>query len=382
MSYPWVRIKSGREKSIERFHPWVFSGSIDGAERELQEGEIVRLIDMNSGFLALGHCFEGSLAVKILSFKDEIIDQAWFDNRLENALERRKDIGLPSMRTNSFRLAHAEGDGLAGLIIDVYAGVAVVQPHSVGMEICLPEITAALLKLGFERIVHKPIDKSKPSILAGEVNGLVEVLENESLFLVDVIKGQKTGFFLDQRDNRALLAQYSGGKNVLNVFSYTGGFSISALKGGAKTVWSLDSAQSALDIADQNARLNKVDNKHTSIKADALPYLQKMADKFDIIVLDPPAFAKHKSARHSAIQAYRRINEAAIGAINKGGLLFTFSCSQVVTQQMFYDTVASAAINAKREVRVLHQLRQPADHPVSLFHPEGEYLKGLVLSID
>ena len=382
MTYPWVKINKGREKSIRRFHPWVFSGSVHSAERELQEGEIVKLLDFEQNFLAIGHCFTGSLAVKILSFNEEEINQTWFDDRLKEAFDRRHSLNLPSSSTNAYRLVHAEGDGLSGLIVDIYDEVAVIQPHSVGMERALDYIVKSLQKLGIINIIHKPVGKEKTTILAGKVEGRIEVLENGAKFLVDPIDGQKTGFFIDQRDSRILLQNYSIGKSVLNVFSYTGGFSISALLSGAKSVWSLDSAASALDLCDENARINGVEERHKSIKADALPYLQKMEDKFEVIVLDPPAFAKHKSARHKAIQAYRRINEAAINALEKGGVLFTFSCSQVVTQQLFYDTVASAAMNSKRRVSVIHRLRQPADHPVSLFHPEGEYLKGLVLKVD
>ncbi|MDC1221615.1 class I SAM-dependent rRNA methyltransferase [Salibacteraceae bacterium] len=382
MIYPWVKINRGREKSIERFHPWVFSGSINSAERELQEGELVKLVDSEDEFLAIGHCFSGSLAVKILSFEDVEIDQSWFNEQIESAISRRNTLNLPSEETNAYRLVHAEGDGLAGLIIDIYKDVAVIQPHSVGMEQSLDLIVNSLKKFGFSKIVHNPVGKGETITLAGEVSERVEVLENEAKYFVDPINGQKTGFFLDQRENRFLLRNYAQDKSVLNVFSYTGGFSISALLGGAKQVLSLDSASAALDICEENARLNNLESKHNTIKADALVYLQKMQDKFDVIVLDPPAFAKHKSARHNAIQAYRRINEAAINALEKGGILFTFSCSQVVTQQLFYDTIASAAMNSKRKVSVLHRLRQPADHPVSLFHPEGEYLKGLVLRID
>ena len=382
MMYPWVKINKGREKSIERFHPWVFSGSVHSAERDLQEGEIVRLVDFEDAFLAIGHCLSGSLSVKILSFKDIEINQKWFDECIDEAAKRRITLNLPSKITDTYRLVHAEGDGMAGVIIDVYANVVVIQPHSSGMEQSLVSIVNSLKKIGFTKILHKPVGKEKTEVLFGEVNENVLVKENGAKYLVDPIQGQKTGFFIDQRDSRDLLRKYAEGKTVLNVFSYTGGFSVSALLGGAKAAWSLDSASNALGICDENARLNNVEAKHKSIKADALPYLQNMQDKFDIIVLDPPAFAKHKSARHSAIQAYRRINEAAINALENRGLLFTFSCSQVVTQQLFYDAVASAAINSKRSVSVLHRLRQPADHPVSLFHPEGEYLKGMVLRVD
>lgn len=380
--YPWVKIKRGREKSIERFHPWVFSGSIESAERNLEEGEVVRLVDINGEFLAIGHCQSGSLAIKILSFQEATINQDWFDSKILKAQRIRAALGLPNAQTNAYRLVHAEGDGLAGLIVDVYGEIAVVQPHSEGMKNALPEIGVSLNKIGIKNILHKPIGKDRAEVLSGVIPERIEVVENGTKYLVDSLNGQKTGFFLDQRDSRELLESFANGKSVLNVFSYTGGFSMAALKGGATRVVSVDSAQGALDVANENANLNGFGANHQCFKTDAVPFLQNMDEVYDIIVLDPPAFAKHKSARHNALQAYRRINEAAIKSLNTGGILFTFSCSQVVTQQLFTDTISSASINAKREVSILHRLRQPADHPVSIFHPEGEYLKGLVLRVD
>jgi 23S rRNA (cytosine1962-C5)-methyltransferase len=294
----------------------------------------------------------------------------------------RKELGFPSEHTNAYRLVHGEGDGMPGLIIDVYADVAVVQPHSAGMQRALPSIAAALEHLGIPNVVHKPANKEKPDVMLGSVSERTLIQENGTLFQVDIIAGQKTGFFLDQRDNRALVRHYAKSKSVLNVFSYTGGFSMAAVAGGAASAISLDSAASALSLADANAQLNNIADRHRTLRMDAVPYLEGMGEKFDLIVLDPPAFAKHMSARSNAIQAYRRINAAALNALKPGGILFTFSCSQVVDRQQFYDTVASAAIQVKRSVRVLHHLRQPSDHPVSIFHPEGEYLKGLALMVE
>ena len=382
IKYPSVTIKAGREKSIKRFHPWVFSGSIDSAERELKEGELVRVIDENEAFLGIGHCAGGSLSIKILTFKDEVIDQLWFETAIEKASKAKKELGFPNAHTNAFRLVHGEGDGLPGLVIDIYDTVAVMQFHSVGMEISEEMIVGALQKMGHLNILIKPTSKGKTTVASGEIPERITVLEHGIELSIDVLKGQKTGFFLDQRDSRHVVGNYAKGRKVLNVFSYTGGFSISALKGGAKSALSVDSAQSALDIAQDNARLNKVKAKHTVLKTDALPYLENMTEGYDLIILDPPAFAKHKSARHNAIQAYRRINEAALRKIEPGGLLFTFSCSQVIDTQLFGDIVASAAINVGRQARIVKHLRQPADHSVSVFHPEGSYLKGLVLMVD
>jgi 23S rRNA (cytosine1962-C5)-methyltransferase len=382
MEYPKVIIRKGREKSLERFHPWVFSGSIESAERNLMDGEVVQLIDHDGKFLGVGHCSSSSISVKVLSFEEVVIDDKWFLKTIKSIAKSKLSMGFPSESTNAYRLIHGEGDGMPGLIIDIYNDVAVIQCHSEGMEQSLKPIVKALKAIGLKNIVHKPMDKSQSKVLSGEVGERIVVLENGMKLNVDVLLGQKTGFFLDQRDNRALVCQYAKGKTVLNVFSYTGGFSVAALLGGAKSAISLDSAANALGVANENAALNDVGDSHQILKTDAVPYLEVLSEKYDIVVLDPPAFAKHKSARHNAIQAYRRINEAALRNINSGGMLFTFSCSQVVDRQMFYDTIASAAINAGRKVRVLHHLRQPADHPVSIFHPEGEYLKGLVLQVD
>lgn len=376
-----IRLNKGREKSIERFHPWIFSGAISDRPSNIAEGDVVDIVDHKGQFLARGHFADGSLAVKILTFKDEVIDATWFQKKLSAAVAMRKALDLPNKKTNAYRLVHGEGDSLPGLIVDVYAGTVVLQPHSSGMTASLSMIVEALQKLKFEHIIHKPIGKQKPEVLLGSVTDRILIVEHGIKYNVDVLKGQKTGFFLDQRDNRKLLEAYSKKKSVLNVFSYSGGFSMAAAKGGAVKVVSIDASQGALDLADENAQLNDFAELHSSLKVDAVPYIESMDESFDLIVLDPPAFAKHKSARHSAIQAYRRINEAAIKKLKPGGVLFTFSCSQVVDRDLFASTLVSAAINSGKQLQVLHQLRQPADHPVSIAHPEGEYLKGLVLRV-
>jgi len=374
-----ITLKKGRERSVQRMHPWIFSGGIQSFSEKISEGEIVRVVDVNQKFQALGFYEGGSLAVKLLSFEDVNINVTWLTEQIRKAQSYRRQLSLPSKKTTAYRLVHGEGDGLPGLIIDIYGEVAVVQPHSVGMTQRLAWIKEALNSLGFETIVNKPVGKAKPEVLSGSVNERISIKEDGVGYQVDVIGGQKTGFFLDQRDNRRLLGQMSKGANVLNVFSYTGGFSMSAAVGGAKSVVSVDASGQALEVAEANAQLNDVASIHTSVKTDAIPFLESLDDEFDIIVLDPPAFAKHKSARHAAIQAYRRINQAAMKRLQPGGILLTFSCSQVVDRAMFDNMVLSASVNLGRRVQILHKVRQPADHPVSLSHPEGEYLKGLVL---
>ncbi|MEQ9186378.1 MAG: class I SAM-dependent rRNA methyltransferase [Cryomorphaceae bacterium] len=381
MSEAWLRLKKGREKSVERGHPWVFSGAVQDDSGNLEEGQIINLLGFDKSFLGKGMYACGSLCLKVLTLVDEPIDQHWFDDKLKIAFDWRVKLGLVSEATNAYRLLHGEGDGIPGLIIDIYHTVAVIQPHAKGMTDRLSMIVESLKRLGFIHIVHKPIGKGKSEVLLGEVSERTEIKEDGLKYHVDVLEGQKTGFFIDQRDNRQLLKQYSRGNRVLNVFSYTGGFSISAAQGGANEVISIDASTKALALAESNAHLNGFGKLHTTVKVDAVPYLEGMAESFDVIVLDPPAFAKHKSARHSAIQAYRRINQAAIEHLPKGGVLFTFSCSQVVDRHMFDNMLLSAAVNAGKRIQILHKLRQPADHPVNLAHPEGEYLKGLVVRI-
>lgn len=374
-----IKLKKGREASILRQHPWIFSGAILKQDKDIEPGEIVNIVDHSNKFIGRGHFESGSLAVKMLTLQDETIDFDWFLSRIRRAMDLRRLIGLPNKSTNAFRLIHGEGDLLPGLIIDVYSDVAVVQPHSIGMELQLELIKKALENVGFKRIVWKPVDQRPAAITLGNLDEQITILEHGMVFNVDVMEGQKTGFFLDQRDNRQQLAHYSKNMNVLNVFSYTGGFSIAALMAGAKMVTSVDASSKALLLADNNAMLNGVGERHLSVKADAIKYLQSMQEAYDIIVLDPPAFAKHKSARHNAVQAYKRINAAALEHLKPGGLLFTFSCSQVIDTALFQNTLASAAIEKGVSVQVLHHLHQPADHPVHLSHPEGHYLKGLVV---
>lgn len=379
-----VVIRKGREKSIQRRHPWVFSGSLHSLGNGVEDGDVVCVKDKDGSVLGMGHYQAGSLALKMLCFEKRDINQQWFNERIQLAFSHRQALNLPNEETNAFRLIHGEGDGLPGLIIDVYADVAVIQPHSIGMERSISMISEALrsLDLTLSGIVHKPLSQRKAEVVSGEVSERTRISEEGILYNVDVLFGQKTGFFLDQRNNRSLVRMHSDGANVLNVFSYTGGFSLSAIKGGAQKAVSLDSSAQVLDVAEENAMLNEMNDRHEIVKADAIPYLNSLTESYDVIILDPPAFAKHKSARHNAIKAYSRINQAALSKVNKGGLLFTFSCSQVVDRGLFEDAVRAAAIQSGREIQILQTLRQPEDHPVSIYHPEGDYLKGLMLRVD
>lgn len=374
-----ITLQKGREASILRQHPWIFSGGIAQVEEGTESGDVVRVISRDGQFVAIGHYQDSSLAVKVLSLKDEEINADWYANKIQAALELRKKLGFPNEQTDAYRLMHGEGDGVPGLIIDVYAGVAVIQPHALGVERHLSMIVEGLKGVGFEHIVHKPVDQRASEVMAGKVDGLITIQEHGYRLVVDVLNGQKTGFFLDQRDNRKLLEAYATGQRVLNAFSYTGGFSIAAATSGAVKVVSLDASAAALKLANENASLNGISEQHETVKADAVNYLQQLDQAFDVIVLDPPAFAKHKSARHAAVQAYKRINAAAFKHLPVGGILFTFSCSQVIDTEMFRNTVASAAIETGTAVQILQQLQQPADHPVNLCHPEGRYLKGLIV---
>ena len=394
MSITQIILKPGKEQSLKRFHPWVFSGAIKGMKGQAHDGDIVEVVDSNGNYLGTGHCAEGSIAVRIFSFDKYDGSAAFWKGKLQAAYNLRKRLGLTDSKdTNIYRLVHAEGDGLPGLIIDIYGTVAVIQSHSTGMYDLRQTIAEALVAV-FEGKLTAVYDKSSEKINKGNEQpsanqylygegGEKVCMEYGSKYNIDWIEGQKTGFFIDQRENRKLLGEYSTGKKVLNTFCYTGGFSISALKHGATLAHSLDSSQKALDLAAENATLNGFDtSKHATIKADAVEYLKNLKEDYDVIVLDPPAFAKHLSARHKAVQGYIRINEAAIKQIKPGGIIFTFSCSQVVDKKLFHDSVMAASIHAGRKVRILHQLHQPADHPVSIYHPEGEYLKGLVLEVE
>lgn len=388
-----VILKKGKEISIQRLHPWIFSGAIHKIEGSVPDGCWVEVIDYNDNTLGFGHYQHGSIAVRMLSFLKEKPSEKFWIEKFSAALNLRESAGLPSADTNSFRLIHGEGDGLPGLIIDRYAGVLVVQAHDVGMHLDRHRIASALQDVFQENITAiyyksqstlpgKLRDANADEYLFGEPSSKNTILENGNQFYVDWQEGQKTGFFLDQRDNRKLLGAFSKGKKLLNTFCYTGGFSVYALTSGAVLVHSVDSSQKAVDLTRENIALNGFDpTVHECFATDTFDYLKETQTSYDVIVLDPPAFAKHRDARHQAVRGYQRLNTEAMRSIKPGGVLFTFSCSQVVDRQLFYDTIVSAAIQAGREISVLHHLSQPADHPVSIFHPEGEYLKGLVLYV-
>jgi 23S rRNA (cytosine1962-C5)-methyltransferase len=388
-----IILKSGKDQSVRRYHPWIFSGAIKKIYGEPVEGDLVDVYDNKDEFLAKGHYQPGSIAVRILSFKDVIIDKDFFAGRIRSALEYRRSLGLLAPgNTNAYRLVHAEGDNLPGLIIDCYSGVAVMQMHSVGMYRVRHEI-AGLLKDIMGDELKAVYDKSEGTIpfMSGVTasNGFllgasdpVIVTENGFKFRIDWTTGQKTGFFIDQRENRKLLGEYTKGRRVLNMFGYTGGFSVYAMK-DAELVHTVDSSGPAIDMADENIRLNFGDDpRHRSFKTDAFGYLNDIKDKYDLIILDPPAFAKHNNVLANALQGYKRLNIKAIEQIRPGGIIFTFSCSQVVTRENFRKSVFAAAANTGRSVRILHQVSQPPDHPVSIYHPESEYLKGLVLYVE
>jgi 23S rRNA (cytosine1962-C5)-methyltransferase len=391
MLYPLLTITKGKEQSILRKHPWVFSGAIADETTELQDGDLVCLTTKKQQVLGIGHFQHATIAVRMLSFDYETIDQAFYERRLQNAFELRKRIGLLRADNNIFRLCHGEGDQLPGLIIDYYAGVAVIQCHSIGMYKQVELIAAALVQVlgkDLKAIYSKSSDTlpKRQEVQDAYLYGAVEVphlaLENGVKYHIDWINGQKTGFFIDQRENRALLGKYAQGKKVLNTFCYSGGFSLQALNNNAELVHSLDSSKKAIALTDDNVSLNGFESKHASIVDDAMDYMKDLPEDYDIIVLDPPAFAKHRDKRHQAIQGYKRLNAHAIRQIKPGGFIFTFSCSQVVDTQLFTNTVIAAAIEAGRSCRILEQLHQPADHPIQAFHPEGAYLKGLVIQID
>lgn len=390
--YAKIYLKKGKEESLRRFHPWVFSGAVHHIDEGIEEGDVVRVLDAKGNFLAVGHWQIGSIIVRVLSFDDINIDMDFWKNRLQAALDVRSAIGLAGMTNNNiFRLVHGEGDNLPGLIIDVYGQTAVLQAHSIGMHRARHEIAEALLQVtsSIKNIFYKsettlPFKANlgqENGFIIGETNDNIAV-ENGLKFHIDWLKGQKTGFFTDQRDNRALLERYSNHRNVLNMFCYTGGFSVYALRGGADLVHSVDSSSKAVDMARKNVELNFQDcEKHQAFAEDAFKYLDKMETFYDLIVLDPPAFAKHKNALKQALKGYTRLNAKAFKKIKQGGILFTFSCSQVVTKDNFRTAVFTAAALSGRNVRILHQLHQPADHPINIYHPEGEYLKGLVLYV-
>ncbi|MDD5785142.1 MAG: class I SAM-dependent rRNA methyltransferase [Prevotella sp.] len=392
--YRKVYLKKGKEESLKRFHPWIFSGAIQSTEGELEEGEVVRVITAGGEFIAVGHYQIGSIAVRVLSFSDVTIDDEFWSSRLRSAFRMRQSIGIvDNPHNNTYRLVHGEGDNIPGLVIDVYGDTAVMQAHSVGIHQQRLAIARCLVEVAGDRVknVYYKSETTLPyKADLGQEDGFIVggsddnvAMENGLKFHVDWLKGQKTGFFVDQRENRSLLERFSSGKKVLNMFCYTGGFSFYAMRGGAELVHSVDSSAKAIELTTRNVEMNfPGDTRHEAFCEDAFKYLDRMGDRYDLIILDPPAFAKHRGALHNALKGYTRLNQKAFEKIQPGGILFTFSCSQVVTKDNFRNAVFTAAALAGRKVRILHQLHQPADHPVNIFHPEGEYLKGLVVYVE
>ena len=386
-----LQLKRSKEDSLLRFHPWVFSGAIQRLDDGIAEGEVVRVVTSSGDFIAVGHYQQGSIAVRVLSFRDvEINDEFWY-SRLESALKMRIAIGIAdNPQNNTYRLVHGEGDLLPGLIIDIYGKTAVMQAHSIGMHLSRVQIAEQLVRVmgsRIENVYYKSettlpfMDDMENGFLYGGSDDNTAV-ENGLMFYVDWLRGQKTGFFVDQRENRSLLERYARGKRVLNMFCYTGGFSFYAMRGGAQLVHSVDSSAKAIELTNRNVQLNfPGDPRHKAFCEDAFKFLDDMGS-YDLIILDPPAFAKHRGALHNALKGYTRLNMKAMQKIQSGGILFTFSCSQVVTKDHFRNAVFTAAAQARRKVRILHQLHQPADHPINIYHPEGEYLKGLVLYVE
>lgn len=392
--YKSIYLKFGREESLKRFHPWIFSGAIHHSDDGIQEGDCVRVITGQGEFIAVGHYQIGSIAVRVLSFEDVVIDRDFWKARLESALRMRQDIGIAdNAKNNTYRLVHGEGDSLPGLVVDCYGATAVMQAHSVGMHVCRQEICDALVEVMGERIknVYYKSETTLPfKAELGQENGFIYggttdnvAVESGLKFYVDWLRGQKTGFFVDQRENRSLLEHYAKGRKVLNMFCYTGGFSVYAMRGGAELVHSVDSSAKAIELTEANITNNfPGDDRHAAYCDDAFKFLESHDAQYDLIVLDPPAFAKHRSALRNAIKGYTRLNVKGLERIKRGGILFTFSCSQAVSKENFHNAVFTAAAQAGRKVRILHQLHQPADHPINIYHPEGEYLKGLVLYVE
>lgn len=391
--YKTIKLRNGKDQSLKRFHPWIFSGAIARMDDGIAEGDIARVVDSKEEFLAIGHYQIGSIAVRVLSFTDiEINDSFWF-SRLDKALQARRACNIIRPDNNTYRLVHGEGDRLPGLIIDIYDNAAIIQAHSVGMHMQRKDIARQLRTLYGDKLTciyyksettlpYKADLSEESGFLYGKASDVVAT-ENGLKFYIDWLKGQKTGFFIDQHDNRSLIEKYSQGKKVLNMFCYTGGFSVYALRGGASVVHSVDSSERAIEMTNRNIALNFPDAaNHEAYATDAFSYLRDMDNSYDLIVLDPPAFAKHKDALRNALKGYTRLNAKAMQKIKPGGILFTFSCSQAVNKDQFRLAVFTAAAQSHRFVRVLHQLHQPTDHPINIYHPEGEYLKGLVLYIE
>ena len=392
--YKQIFLKRGKEESLKRFHPWIFSGAIHHMDEGIEEGETVRVITAAGEFIAVGHYQIGSIAVRVLSFEDIEINTDFWCERLQSALDVRIGVGIADSPTNNtYRLVHGEGDYLPGLVIDCYGSTAVLQAHSVGMHVCRNEICQALVQVMGDRIANvyyksettlpykADLHQENGFLVGGDASNVA--MENGLKFHIDWLRGQKTGFFVDQRENRSLLEQYAKGKSVLNMFCYTGGFSVYAMRGDAKQVHSVDSSAKAIELTNDNVALNfPGDARHEAFCEDAFKYLDEHDQQYDLIVLDPPAFAKHRAALRNALKGYTRLNVKGLQRIKKGGILFTFSCSQVVTKDNFRNAVFTAAAQVGRKVRILHQLHQPADHPINIYHPEGEYLKGLVLYVE
>lgn len=392
--YKQIFLKRGKEESLKRFHPWIFSGAIHHMDEGIEEGETVRVITAAGEFIAVGHYQIGSIAVRVLSFEDIEINTDFWCERLQSALDVRIGVGIADSPTNNtYRLVHGEGDYLPGLVIDCYGSTAVMQAHSVGMHVCRNEICQALVRVMGDRIANvyyksettlpykADLHQENGFLVGGDASNVA--MENGLKFHIDWLRGQKTGFFVDQRENRSLLEQYAKGKSVLNMFCYTGGFSVYAMRGDAKQVHSVDSSAKAIELTNDNVALNfPGDARHEAFCEDAFKYLDEHDQQYDLIVLDPPAFAKHRAALRNALKGYTRLNVKGLQRIKKGGILFTFSCSQVVTKDNFRNAVFTAAAQVGRKVRILHQLHQPADHPINIYHPEGEYLKGLVLYVE
>lgn len=388
-----VFLKPKKEESLQRFHPWVFSGAIQNIEGKPAEGELVEVYAFNKAFLAIGHYQIGSIAVRVVTFTQVPVDAQFWYEKVASAYRLRQTIGLINEHNNTYRLIHGEGDTLPGLIVDIYDDTAVMQAHSIGMHLIRQTLAEAIVKHipRVQNVYYKsettlpfkaPVEPQDGYLIGKETKAYM-ALENGLKFQVDWLRGQKTGFFVDQRENRALLEMYSKDKNVLNMFCYTGGFSVYAMRGGAKLVHSVDSSAKAIELTDKNIALNfPGDTRHASFAEDAFKYLNANEQQYDLVVLDPPAFAKHRDALRNALKGYKRLNARGIEQIKSGGILFTFSCSQVVTREQFRLAVFSAAAETGRNVRILHQLSQPADHPVNIYHPEGEYLKGLVLYVE
>ena len=387
-------LKKGKEESLRRYHPWIFSGAVHHTEGDLQEGDIVTVLTSQGEFIAVGHWQIGSISVRVLSFQDVPIDSHFWEERLRVALDVRRRIGVVGRPdNNTFRLVHGEGDNLPGLVIDLYGSIAVMQAHSVGMHFSRQEIADALVNVMGDQLkaIYYKSETTLPfKASLGQENGFLYgeskedvAVENGLKFHIDWLKGQKTGFFVDQRDNRSLLEKYSRDRSVLNMFCYTGGFSVYSMRGGARLVHSVDSSAKAIELVNANVEMNFPDDTcHTAFVDDAFRYLEQMQQSYDLIILDPPAFAKHKDALKNALRGYTKLNAKAFEKILSGGILFTFSCSQAVNKDQFRTAVFTAAAISHRRVRILHQLHQPADHPINIYHPEGEYLKGLVLYVE